>query len=63
MEKWPLFSNTVLESGFCFEYVCVDGRVKGHNTPLLIVSEPSGYITGNAYLSYLKFTQALADSS
>lgn len=62
MEKWPLLSNTILQSGFYFEYVCVGGKVEGQNTPLLFVSEPSGYIIGNAYLSYLKFTQALADS-
>lgn len=63
MEKWPLLSNTILQSGFYFEYVCVSGNVEGQNTPLLIVSETYGYIVGNAYVGYLKFTQPLADSS
>lgn len=63
MEKWPLLSNTILQSVFYFEYVCVGGRVERQNTPLLIVSETSGYIVGNACVGYLKFTQPLADSS
>lgn len=32
-------------------YVWVGGREEGQNTPLLIVSEPSGSIIGKAYIS------------